>query len=225
MLMLATVLFTRSFNAHANLTLVMTAEPAHPVIGDVVTWKVQVEGCEQGEPCSFAWNADPGEFPGLYNWTGTYPFLYAQSVTNVYYSVGDKVVSVIAYSGVEWVQRSLTVHVSEAEIKVTTPGADDIWYPGRTYEIKWSTRGQADMVQIGLFDSRYSSEIGNAGETLIAFKVPNTGHYLYQVPPPSPDGISAGNIGGRNYRVSVSGWNDCVTGFTKKFTITPQRRR
>ena len=219
------VLVFGSFSALADLTLVMTAEPAHPVIGDTVTWKVHVDGGEQHLPYTFAWNADINEFPSLYDWTNSYPFQYARSVTNVYHAACDKTVSVTAYNGTEWVQRSLTIHVSEAKINVVAPDADGAWYVGRTYEIKWSTHGQADMVQIGLWDFRYNTESGNAGETIIAFKVPNTGSYWYKVPPPSPDGISAGNVGGRNYQISVSGWNDCVADFTKKFTISTITRR
>ena len=220
LLILVAVLATTLFNALADLTLIMTAEPAHPVIGDVVTWMIHVSGGDPNQPYTFVWNADINEFPSLYDWSGSYPFLDARSVTNVYNAAGDKTVSVTAYNGLEWVQRSLTIHVSESDVKVIKPGARDVWYVGRTYEIKWSTHGQADMVQIGLWDFRYPTETGNSGETIIAFKVPNTGSYWYTVPPPSPDGISAGNLGGRNYQVSVSGWNDSVGEFTKKFTIS-----
>lgn len=209
-----------SFTAMADLTLVMTAQPAHPVIGDVITWQVNVGGVKQPAQTTFAWNADIKEFPDLYDWTGAYPLAHSLSVSNVYNTAGDKTVSVTAYNGIQWVERSLTIHVSEAEIKVTSPSPNAIWRVGQTYEITWSTRGRADTVQIGLWDSRYNSEVGNAGETIIAFKVPNTGHFRYTVPTPTADGISAGNVGGRNYQVSVGGWNDSVPGFTKKFTIT-----
>ncbi len=214
------VLVISSFSALADLTLFMSAEPAHPVIGDTVTWKIHVEGGDTNSPYSFAWNADAEEFPNLYNWNKNYPYQYARSVTNIYQKAGDKTVSVTAYNGKEWVNRSMTIHVSEAKIIVTSPDESDVWYVGKTYEIKWSTHGQADMVQIGLWDFRYNTESGDAGETIIAFKVPNTGSYLFTVPPPNPNGISAGNIGGRNYQISVSGFGDCVGDFTEKFRIT-----
>lgn len=218
-LLCLSVLAFGSFTATAELTLVMTAQPAHPVVGDVVTWQVNVGGVKQPAQTTFAWNADIGEFPSLYDWAGDYPFLRVRSVSNVYNTAGDKTLSVAAYNGDEWVERSLTIHVSEAEIQVTSPSPNAIWRVGHTYEITWSTRGRADQIQIGLWDPRYNSEVGNAGEAIIAFKVPNTGHFRYTVPVPSADGISAGNVGGRNYKVSVGGWNDCVPGFSKKFII------
>jgi len=201
-----------------ELVLTMTSTPAHPIIGDVVTWKVSAEG-GQG-PVRFTWNSVSLEFPALYNWTNVYPFYYMQSVSNVYSTAGDKTVQVAAESGAEWVERSLTMHVSEAVIKVTAPNANDVWQVGKTYEIKWSTRGQTDMVQIALIDSRYPTETGNTGETIIAQMIPNTGSYLYTVPQPVAGGISDGNIGEKNYHVTVRGWGDCVAGFTKPFTIT-----
>lgn len=134
-----------------------------------------------------------------------------------YTTSGTKSVKVASGNGTF---TSISFDVVEGRITLLTPNGGQVWEPGKTYVICWYTEGNVPFVQIGLWDDRYNSEVGNSGEVLIAAQTANTGSFLYTVPMPSPDGISAGNLGGRNYKVSVQGWNPCFGGMSADyFTI------
>ncbi len=203
----------------AEMQLWMSVSPSNPIVGEEVTWSVVSSGGSL--PHRYTWNSsNPTETPTLYNWTAPYPFYTTRTMKFIYGTPGTKSITVTAQSGNKEITRTLSLDVVEGRITLITPNGGDVWQCGKTYNIRWKTEGKVPLVQIGLWDDRYNSETGNAGEVLIAAQTANTGSFLYKVPMPSSDGISAGNLGGRNYKVSVQGWNPCFAGMSAgKFTI------
>ena len=211
--------------AFAELNVALSASPQHPIAGDTITWKVHMLDTDSGrhgesdqdgvKKYQYVWNVGYTPWPYI-GYPGT------ETITNSFDSARDVTATVTVSDGADYVQRALTVHVSETEIKLVSPTPQSVWRVGGTYEIKWETRGVVTNVQIGLYDFRYPTETGNTGFNVLAQSIANTGSFLYTVPPPNPDGISAGNLGGRNYWIVVYPWNDGVDGWNKyPFTIEP----
>jgi hypothetical protein len=204
----------------AKLQLWMSATPANPIVGEEVTWSVITTG---GNTCpSFVWNSsNQTETPALYNWTGSsYPLYHTQTMKFVYGTSGPKTITVTASSGTEEVTRTLGLEVLEGRITLITPNGGEVWKVGKTYPIRWKTEGNVPLVQISIFDDRYPTETGHSGQEVIAYETANTGTFFYKVPGPRADGISTGNLGGRNYKVSVVGFVSNFGGISaSKFTI------
>ncbi|MEI6553663.1 MAG: Ser-Thr-rich GPI-anchored membrane family protein, partial [bacterium] len=74
----------------------------------------------------------------------------------------------------------------------TLPSTVDVTYPkggeklsvGKSYNITWKTTGPAKTsnVQIGIVDTRFSTEAGDRREQIIAQSIANTGKYTWKVP-------------------------------------------
>lgn len=209
----------------ADIQLYMSASPSNPIIGEEVTWSV-ISFSSEG-PSKYVWNSDATEMPWLYSWApGKYPFYRTTTMKVTYKTAGEKSVTVTASAGNKEITRTLSLTVVEGRITLLTPNSNEIWEVGKTYPIRWKTEGNVPLVQIGLWDHRYPSEYGNSGEELIVQSTANTGSFSYTVPPARVDGISAGNIGGKNYKVSVHGFNSCFSGFSAgHFTIRLPRKR
>ncbi len=168
----------------------VSASPPNPIVGETVT--VSVTSSSGGTKST-------------------------KTATFIYNAAGTKFVNVTSPSGIS---RTLSFDVVEGRITLITPNGGEVWEVGKTYQIQWITEGNVPFVQIGLWDDRYNSEVGSNGEELIAFSTTNTGWFNYEVPPARADGISAGNLGGQNYKVSVQGFNPCFGGLSAgKFTI------
>ncbi len=70
-------------------------------------------------------------------------------------------------------------------ITVTSPNGGEAWRIGETRSIKWTSGGTVAPnypVQIGIIDSRYSTEVGDRGERTIVNSTPNTGSYSWTIP-------------------------------------------
>ena len=199
---------------NAPLSISFSAEPAHPIVGEPVVWKVIASGGDG--TYNFTWNGNYEEFPWLYE----SPLYSGGSLTNVYKKSGGKSLTVTVSSGRDWVERTLSLEVYDSRITVLAPNGNEVWEVGKTYEIRWKTEGISEQVQIGLWDFRYNTEVGSEGGELITFSTLNTGSFSYTVPSPRANGISRGNLGGRNYRVSVGGWNKSMDDMSENpFTI------
>jgi hypothetical protein len=214
----AMLLLTTLASLGEELQLYMSASPAQPIVGEVVTWKVKAFG---GSTKTYTWNSDPQEMPWLYNWSGNYPYARSTQMTNIYSTTGSKSVTVAVGSGNRSIARSLSMEVKQGRITDVTPNGNEVWEVGKTYPITWKSEGAIGKVQIAIYDHRYNSEVeGAGGMILVAFSVPNTGSYEYTVPEPSEDGLSKGDLGGKNYRISVGPWNNAYGSWSAKpFTI------
>ena len=73
--------------------------------------------------------------------------------------------------------------VTDASITVLSPNGGEILELGKTYRIRWSTNGYPNTanVQLGLYDTRYSTEGGAYPEITIANQ-PNWGFYDWAIP-------------------------------------------
>lgn len=213
----------------------MSASPPNPVVGEEVTWSIISRGGANGpRDHMYAWNADINEMPQLYlPWPGgIYPYMKATSVKAKYFTAGTKSVTVAVWSADQYINRTLSLTVVPSRIERVSPNAT-VWNVGQTYTVTWRTIGKAPIVQVALWDDRYDPNSGNAGELVLA-NVPNTGSFTYTVPQPHPNGISEGTIGGRHYKVSVTGFGEgqeqSVPGFSSLFTyqvqgpVAPHRR-
>ena len=71
-----------------------------------------------------------------------------------------------------------------APISVVSPNGGEKLKVGETYIIKWNTSGyDANTdVQIGIYDTRYSTEGGAYPENTIVFSTKNTGSYAWTIP-------------------------------------------
>src|SRR4051812_31453958 len=120
--------------SESDITMYLKATPANPIVGETVVWSVVSLGGPG--PKSYSWNADINEFPQLYDWTNTYPFLHSTSITNVYHTAGTKEVSVTAWSENRSVSRTLSLNVADGRLTLLYPKGDQVWHVGRTYTIR-----------------------------------------------------------------------------------------
>lgn len=98
-------------------------------------------------------------------------------------------------------------------ITVTYPNEGEGLVVGKTYEITWKTTGPAVSrnVQIGIIDTRYSTEGGDRSEKVIAQSITNTGKYTWTVPAT----IGTMNLNDTDkpvYKIIVHSWVDVETG-------------
>ncbi len=104
--------------------------------------------------------------------------------------------------------------VSVPTITIISPNGGEVWQIGNTYTLHWTSQG-ADAVnypvQIGIVDTRYSSESGLRREQVIADSIPNTGSYSWTV----PQSVGTMNLGDTYlsvYKIIVHSRSDAVTG-------------
>jgi|GEM_PF-6162130 hypothetical protein len=195
-----------------ELSLYMSVEPAHPIVGEQVVWRCVASGGD-------------GNYTYVWNSGG---FEHSTAVTNVYSTSGTKSVTVEVDDGTKWVSRTLSIEVSDGRLTLLYPNGGQVWEVGKTYLIEWKTEGTVDQVQIGLWDYRYNNNgsSNNVGEDIIAFSIQNTNSFYYTVPPPDSNGISAGNLWGRNYRITVGGFGEVVPDVSDRtFVITTVKNR
>ena len=68
-------------------------------------------------------------------------------------------------------------------VKLTSPNGDDVWPVGTRQKISWTTTGYPSTakIQLGMYDTRYSTEAGPYPEYLIV-NTTNTGSYTWNIP-------------------------------------------
>jgi peptidoglycan hydrolase-like protein with peptidoglycan-binding domain len=75
--------------------------------------------------------------------------------------------------------------VQDSTIKTLSPNGGEKYKIGDTITIKWKSLGDIatkNNIQIGLLDTRYSSEAGPRREATVAYSIANTGTYSWKVP-------------------------------------------
>jgi hypothetical protein len=213
-------MITSSLSANDTpLRLFMSCSPENPIVGEKVTWCMMTFG---GGNYQYTWNADSTEIPKLYDWPsgGEYPFKKITAVSAIYTVAGTKSVTVGVSSKDKSTTRTLSVNVADGRITLLSPAENTVWEVGKTYKICWKTEGIVPTVQIGLWDHRYPSEISDGGgEEILAQEIPNVGFFNYTVPLPRINGISTGNLGGKNYKISIGGFGNCVGDFSNEAFI------
>ncbi|MEI6042186.1 MAG: Ser-Thr-rich GPI-anchored membrane family protein [bacterium] len=118
------------------------------------------------------------------------------------------------------VNKVSAVSISEASrkvvaptITVTSPNGGEMFTVGKTYKINWKSTGAAASrkVQIGIIDTRFSTEGGERAEQIIAFSIPNDGSYSWKVP--AKIGTMNLNVTTRPvYKIIVHSYLDLETG-------------
>lgn len=101
-----------------------------------------------------------------------------------------------------------------ASINLTSPNGGESWKIGETHTISWVSQGANAInypVQIGIIDTRYSTEAGDRREHIIANKIPNTGSYSWTIPT-SLDTMNLNDTSSPVYKIIVHSWSDTTTG-------------
>lgn len=218
---IGTLALLLGFNTNADdLGVWISVAPGTAHVGEPVTYTAQPTGGSGVYECF--WVSDDIPTRVIRN----------TSVTVTYNSTGWKTMDVNVESMTNWLGQLYTEQYLERRtmiqvynslntgITVLSPNGGEVWEVGKTYQILWKSTGSAQKVQIGLRDSRFFTEFGEAGETTIAYSVDNTGSYFYTVPPPNTNSISYGNLGGTNYTIIVYPWDGGDAGIsTNKFAI------
>ena len=99
-------------------------------------------------------------------------------------------------------------------ITVLSPNGGEQWQVGETHVINWKSQGANALnynVQIGIIDTRYSTEGGSRREATIAYSIPNTGSYVWVI----PKGVNSMDLTDTDqsvYKVVIHSWSDSDTG-------------
>ncbi|MFA7302539.1 MAG: peptidoglycan-binding protein [Candidatus Paceibacterota bacterium] len=99
-------------------------------------------------------------------------------------------------------------------LTVTSPNGGEMWNIGETRNIRWTSHGAAATgygVQIGIVDTRYSTEVGARGEATIANLARNTGGYSWTIPA-SVGSMLLSDTAQAVYKIVVHSLSDSVTG-------------
>jgi peptidoglycan hydrolase-like protein with peptidoglycan-binding domain len=112
-------------------------------------------------------------------------------------------------NGITITYRNQTIPTTKPAIKVLSPNGGETLLVGEVYEIKWNSVGEdilKNNVQIGIIDTRYSTEVGDRRQMIIANSIPNTGSYSWKV----PEAIETMNLRDTDsavYEISVGSWS------------------
>lgn len=107
-----------------------------------------------------------------------------------------------------------SIQGSGSSITVTSPNGGENWRIGETHNITWTNRGSNAInsnVQIGIIDTRYSTEAGVRAEQIIANSISNSGNYSWTI----PQNVGTMNLTDTNqpvYKIVIHSWSDAVTG-------------
>lgn len=87
--------------------------------------------------------------------------------------------------------QQLSSKAGEAYIKVTSPGRNEVWEKGKTYTIRWESKGIRGNVKIMLLAGgpRPALKVSEAKAFEITRNINNSGSYSYLVPDNLPDGM------------------------------------
>jgi len=101
--------------------------------------------------------------------------------------------------------QQLSSKAGEAYIKVTSPGRNEVWEKGKTYTIRWESKGIRGNVKIMLLAGgpRPALKVSEAKAFEITRNINNSGSYSYLVPDNLPDGI---------YKVQIMTINESIKG-------------
>lgn len=103
---------------------------------------------------------------------------------------------------------------TQPSITVISPNGGENWKIGETRNITWASQGFNATnynVQIGIIDTRYSTEVGARAEQTIANNIPNSGSYAWTI----PQTIGTMDLTDTNsavYKIIVHSRSDSVTG-------------